>query len=415
MRPARILFLTDAFLPHRGGARVYYYHLLRELSESRRAEITILTKKVPNWAEFDVQESRPGFRLIRSGRPLPNWKVKEWPKIVVPLLRALPLLATGRHDLIHFGDLYPAGVLSLWFKRTLGIPYVAYCHGEEITQTDRRRYQPKVRNAVLRNAEIVVAANEFARENLLRIGIPAERIRKITPGVDCMRFQPRERRPDLVSRYGLDGKTVLLTVARLVPRKGHATVLAALREFVRTNPQIIYLIAGTGPEEQRLRQLVQEWDLESHVRFAGFVRDEELADYYNLCDIFVMPNSEDRGDVEGFGMVFIEANACGKPVVGGKSGGAAEAVLDGETGLLVTPDSPAETADVLRSLVHNRQLRSRLGSQGLARARSDFNWQVQARALDAVNREILQRLHPSDCWRLPCSSDPECRLQQPLS
>jgi phosphatidylinositol alpha-1,6-mannosyltransferase len=381
---------------------------------NRRAEITVLTKKVPNWKEFDRNESRPGFRIVRCGRPLPNWKIKEYPKILVPFTRAVPLLAAGRFDLIHFGDLYPQGVLSLFFKRFLGIPYVAYCHGEEITLTDRARYQPKARNAIFREADIVVAANEFARQNLLRIETPGNRIRKITPGVDCVRFQPRPPRPDLVLRYGLEGKTVLLTVARLVPRKGHATVLAALRELITANPQIVYLIAGKGSEEEKLRQLVAEWNLDSSVRFAGFVKDEELADYYNVSDIFVMPNSEDRGDVEGFGMVFLEANACGKPVLGGRSGGAAEAVLDGETGLLVNPNDTREVAAALRALVERPELRSRLGLRGMARARSEFNWHVQAQALDAVNRDILERLHPLDGWRLPCNSEPECRVQQLL-
>ena len=103
----RILFLTDAFLPHAGGARVYYYNLLRGMQSNLSNEITILTKKVPGWKEFDKRESHPRFRIIRAGRPLPNWRYQQWPKIAVPLLRTSALLMSERYDLIHFGDLYP--------------------------------------------------------------------------------------------------------------------------------------------------------------------------------------------------------------------------------------------------------------------------------------------------------------------
>lgn len=386
----RILFLTDAFLPHAGGARVYYYNLFRGLQQNPLNEITILTKKVAGWTEFDRRESHARFRIVRAGRPLPNWKYKQWPKIASPFLRASALLLTKRYDLIHFGDLYPQGVLSLMFKRFFGKPYVAYCHGEEITQTDGRRYQPKVRDAIFRHAQIVVAANEFARQNLLRIGIPDSQIRKITPGVDCTRFQPSTPRRDLVERYGLQGKFVLLTVARLVPRKGHQLVLRALKALLSERRDFAYVIAGTGPDESKLRQMAAELGLADVVHFTGFVNDAELADYYNLADVYVMPNSEDKGDMEGFGMVFLEANACGKPVIGGRSGGTREAVLEGETGILVDPSDPAELVEGIKLLADNAVLRKKLGENGLRRAISDFSWEARGQLLDSVNREILQ-------------------------
>ena len=385
----RMLFLTDAFLPHAGGARVYYYNLLRGLEANALNEVTVLTKKVPGWKEFDAEHSHDRFRIIRAGRPLPNWKYQQWPKICVPLVRASALLLSEHYDLIHFGDLYPQGVLSLFFKKVIGKPYVAYCHGEEITQTDGRRYQPKLRNAIYEHAQVVIAANEFARQNLLRSGIAENRIRKITPGVDCSRFTPSSPRHDLVKRYGLQDKFVLLTVARLVPRKGHQLVLQALKALLPERPELVYLVVGTGPEESRLRRMVAELGMTNAVRFAGFVNDDELSEYYNLADLYVMPNSEDKGDVEGFGMVFLEANACGKPVVGGRSGGTGEAVLDGKTGMLVDPSDPSELIKTLRCLTDNEALLKTLGESGLSRARSDFSWEARAQVLDGINRGIL--------------------------
>lgn len=387
----RLLFMTDAFLPHAGGARVYYYNLFRELARNSPTETTILTKKVPGWKAFDQAESRHGFRIVRCGRPLPHWKYQQLPKIVIPLLRAAPLLAWGGFDLIHFGDLYPQGVLSLGFKRLFKMPYVAYCHGEEITQIDGRRFQPKVRDAIYQGADMVVAASEFARQNLLRIGIPNDKIQKITPGVDYGRFQGAKPRPDLVERYQLQGKKVLLTVARLVPRKGHATVMRAVAKLLQEVPNLTYLIVGKGPEEQRLRQMARELNLGDSVQFAGFIKDEDLPAFYHLADIYVMPNSEEKGDMEGFGMVFLEANACAKPVIAGRSGGTAEAVVEGTTGMLVDPHSPDELADTLRLLLRNTELASQLGRQGQRRAQSEFNWSSRARMLDEVNHLICSK------------------------
>jgi phosphatidylinositol alpha-1,6-mannosyltransferase len=385
----RILFLTDSFLPHAGGSRVYYHHLLRGLHNNPQNAITILTKKVDGWRDFDRAVDHPRFRIFRAGRPLPNWRYQQWPKIASPFLYASALLMTKRYDLIHCGDLYPQGVVSLAFRLLLRKPYVAYCHGEEITQTEGRRFQPRVRDAIYRHAQVVVAANEFARQNLLRIGVAKSRIRKITPGVDCARFKPADQRQDLLERFRLRGRFVLLTVGRLVPRKGHEVVLRALSTLLPEKPNIAYLIVGTGPDEAKLRQTAAELGLSHLVHFVGFVKDEDLPDYYNLADLFVLPNSDDKGDMEGFGMVFLEANACGKPVIGGRSGGTSEAVLERETGMLVDPDNPAELARTLKLLMDDVAFRTKLGQNGLRRAASDFRWSARVQSLEDLNREVL--------------------------
>jgi phosphatidyl-myo-inositol dimannoside synthase len=138
-----------------------------------------------------------------------------------------------------------------------------------------------------------------------------------------------------------------------------------------------------------LKRLVAEWNLNHIVRFAGFVPDDDLPAYYNLADLYVMPNSEEKGDIEGFGMVFLEANACGKPVIGGRSGGAAEAVLHGKTGVLVDPYDAGELAAAIQMLTGNRSKMQELGATGLSRARREFSWASRGLALEEVNREIV--------------------------
>ena len=186
---------------------------------------------------------------------------------------------------------------------------------------------------------------------------------------------------------------MLLTVARLVPRKGHKVSIAAFAKICGEIPSAHYLIVGTGPEEEKLRAMVKEAGIENRVTFAGFVSGEDLPDIYNVCDVMLMANrQEENGDVEGFGIVFLEANAAGKPVIGGRSGGAVEAVVDGVTGFLVNPDDADELAGILRRLFLDRTLREALGEAGANRVRSDFNWSTRAERLKQINRALFE--HP---------------------
>ncbi|MGH9563694.1 MAG: glycosyltransferase, partial [Terracidiphilus sp.] len=272
-----------------------------------------------------------------------------------------------------------------------GLPYLAYCHGEDVTLTERYAHQRMIRNRIYREADTVVAACEFARQSLLKIGIPEERILKITPGVDWQRFAPRPRSEELVRQFGLEDRRVLMTVARLTPRKGHATVLRALARILRQVPDAVYVIAGTGVERQRLESLAGELGIAHAVRFAGYVPEEDLAAFYNLCDVFVMMNQETDGDVEGFGMVFLEASAAGKAVIGGLSGGTGDSVKQGETGFLIDPNNIEGLGESLLSLLLNSELRKKLGAAGLARARAEFDWNSRAARLRELSHEIVDR------------------------
>jgi phosphatidylinositol alpha-1,6-mannosyltransferase len=274
-------------------------------------------------------------------------------------------------------------------KKALRIPFVAYCHGEEVTQIDYRRFQPKMRDLVYKSADAIVAANGFARANLIRIGVPEDRIFTITPSVDTSTFAPRMADPALVNKFGLSGKVVLLSVSRLVERKGHSHVLKALSKVRDIVPEFHYLIVGDGPEREKIKSAITELGLERHVSMVGKVATAELIDFYNLCDLFVLANRDIEGDLEGFGIVFLEANACGKAVLGGRTGGTSEAVIENSTGLLVDPENIDEIASALKTLISEPELRKRFGANGLQRARADFAWPKRAEQLRAVNEFVL--------------------------
>jgi len=384
-----VLFIADSFLPHAGGSRVYYFNLYKRLADKMGLRINVLTKKVVGWKEFDDAQSSENFRIMRRFKPLPTWNYSQLPKGLLPFPNALWRTLIGHQPILHAGDLFPPGLMCLSIKRLLNTPYLVYCHGEEITQTDRYRNQPRIRNYVYNSADAVVAASEFARQNLLRIGISPDRIHKITPGVDCSRFFPQRPNEELVRKLNLSGKTVLLTVARLWPRKGHDFVLRAVAKVCHSFPHLRYVVVGKGPEKANLEQLARKLGISSLVTFVGYIPEMELPEYYNLCDIFVMPNREEsNGDIEGFGIVFLEAGASGKPVLGGRSGGTSEAVLEGVTGLLVDPENVDEIVASVSTLLEKPELCAKLGEAGRHRAVTEFNWDNRAEMLFQVNQDI---------------------------
>jgi phosphatidylinositol alpha-1,6-mannosyltransferase len=388
VRAIRSLLIADSFLPHAGGSRVYYYHLYRDWAPDR---VTVLTKEIPGWQEFDRRESNEHFKIVRRFKPLRTTKYGELPKAVLPLVHAFVRAMFWPVDVVVCGDLFPPGPIAVLLKRAFGLPYIVHCHGDDLLQAGRYRRQLRVRNGIYRAADMVIANSEFTRQLLLEIGIPAQRIRKITPGVDCREFAPAATDQDLVARFGLQGALVLLTVARLVPRKGHDMVLRAVAKLGREFPALRYLITGCGPEETKLRQLAADLGISERVTFVGYVPQEKLPDYYRLSHVMVMPNREEAGDKEGFGMAFLEASAAGKPVIAGMSGGASEAVSDGVTGLLIEPTDLDQLAAAIRTLLLQPRMAEEMGAAGLQRARAEFDWKLRSAELREITRAVVAR------------------------
>jgi phosphatidylinositol alpha-1,6-mannosyltransferase len=385
------------FPPHAGGSRYYYYNLMRRIA-AMDCDVTVLTKKVPGWEDFDRREQTATFHIRRQFKPISETTYPIPLKIAIllagGLCSSLSIASTSalrRANVLHCGDLYPQGTQGLLLKKAFGLPFVAYAHGEEITLHGSYRYQPKLRDLIYQSADAVVANSDFSVEQLRQIGIDRAKIHKITPGLDTAVFYPAPADPELRDRYGLNDHLTLLTVGRLVPRKAQDQVIHALAELGGEAAGVKYLIVGVGPEEPKLRQLAADLQVSSQVIFAGYVPDAELNRYYNLADVFVMPNRVVAGDLEGFGMVFLEANAAGKPVVAGRSGGAGEAVEHGKTGLLVDPEDRGQLLCALRTLIKSPEVRRQMGAQGLQRVCAEFDWNSRAQRLQEISGEVVRR------------------------
>jgi phosphatidylinositol alpha-1,6-mannosyltransferase len=205
------------------------------------------------------------------------------------------------------------------------------------------------------------------------LGARGDRILVTRYGTDPERFRPLDALP-LRERLELGKRPVLLTIARLVPRKGIDSVLEALAAVRRAVPDLVYVVAGDGPDRERLVELARRLGVDESVRFVGAVEDAELPLWYSLGDVFVMPSRSDPPDVEGFGIVYLEAAACERPVVAARAGGVPDAVADGVSGLLVEPGDRDGLARALAELLSDPARRANLGRRARERVLAELTW-----------------------------------------
>jgi phosphatidylinositol alpha-1,6-mannosyltransferase len=256
------------------------------------------------------------------------------------------------------------------------LEYVVFAYGYEFEKVRKSFFMRYLYVNIYSRARSVICCSEEVKRRLAVFGVPARNIEVLYPAVDLDRYQPRPVPARFLEEKGIAGKKVLLTVGRLVERKGHDRVIAALPKISREFPETIYCVVGIGPHEQALREASRRHGVESRVRFLGKLGSDDLVLMYNAADIFLMPSREisGGGHIEGFGIVFLEANACAKPVIGGNSGGVLEAIRAGETGFIVDPESPDEIADRVLELLRDPARARDMGRAGLRWAREEFDW-----------------------------------------
>ncbi|MDR7415105.1 MAG: glycosyltransferase family 4 protein [Armatimonadota bacterium] len=379
----RGLFLTNDFPPMVGGEARLYAHICRAVPPDR---VMVLAPHLPDDVLFDLHEHYPIVRVRVPTSPHPAARMVQIGRM---LLAARQLVRSDDIRVLHIGHLY-LGIVGLLLRRWHRIPYVLYLHGGEMAPYMRSRAVRRLARGVVEGAILVVANSRFTLDHYGALGMRPRRTEVLPPVADTRRFRPDLDPRSVRERYGLRDCRVVLTVGRLVPRKGHDLVIRALAALGEELGPVRYVIAGTGPEEDRLRRLAEELGVGGRVIFAGYVPEEDLPGLYAACEVFVMPSRtlKARDGIEGFGTVFLEAGACGKPVIGGKSGGVAEAVEDGVTGWLVDPEDPGELVRALGRLLRDPELRRRMGEAGRARAeRMEAAW---AEAVRRVWSEALE-------------------------
>lgn len=379
----RLLVLTELFLPTKGGTAVWAAEIYKRLGGK---EIHIITADVPGAAEVDAIHPNTIHRLDLKRVP---WLRPESLAMYVRLFfKSLWLALTHRFDTVHAFRALPEGLVAWAVARLTFRPVVIYAHGEELT-TWGKGGKYKAMCFALRHADTVIANSDFTRQVLLGMGVCDERIVLINPGVDVERFRPGLPCDDLKRHIGLaPGEKLILSVGRLSRRKGFDMVVRSLPELISQGIAVRYALIGIGEDHDYLINLSRELGVEDRVHLLGHVSPEDLPRWYNACDVFAMPNREINGDTEGFGMVFLEAAACGKPAIAGQDGGTGSAVVSEVTGLRVDGVSAKAVSVALARLLGDVPLTCKMGAEGNLRVGSEFSWERVAEKtlqLDLVN------------------------------
>lgn len=394
MKPSgKVLLIASNFPPVRGGSAVVYDNLAR--NADRR--IIVLASKINyrdglpiiGWREHDRHAPYRIIRLpllrtkLQEGQVGPIWKLLL---IVNDLWIRLRLVATTlvvmrreRVSAVCIGELLASGWMLGILRWLPKVRLLVYVHGEEITTEDgydkdgRRR-----RQALL--ADRIIAVSRFTRAAIRSVLGPSAdaRLSLIGNGVDTGRFRCGEKQPELIEQYGLRGRFVFVSVCRLLEKKGIDNAIRAFAELDALDQGCSYLIVGTGPFQQELQEIAAATGAKDRIMFTGEVADDDLVDHYRLGDVFIMPNRElANGDTEGFGLVFLEANSCGLPVIAGQDGGSTDAVCHGQNGLVVNGNSVADIASAMAALRSDALLRAKLCKGGLAMAAA-ADWKEKA-------------------------------------
>jgi phosphatidylinositol alpha-1,6-mannosyltransferase len=372
-----VLLVSDNFPPRTGGSGRWFWEIYRRLP---RQQVVVAAGEHPRQEEFDR-----GHDLRVARLPL---TMREWGLLSREGLRGYAA-AVGRlrrlvreHGVgvLHCARCLPEGVMGLALHWLTGVPYLCYAHGEDVTCAAHSREQHFLARQVLRRAAVVLA-NSRHTERILRDawGLPAGRVRVLHPGVDTGRFVPAARDDRARARLGWGGRRVVLTVGRLQRRKGQDMLIRALPAVRRAVPDVLYAVLGDGEERPALERLADQEGVRPSVQFLGEADDETLVRCYQQCDLFALPNRQVGPDIEGFGMVLLEAQSCGRPVLAGASGGTAETMRVGQTGRVVPCDGPEELAPALSKLLLQPALLERMGAAGREWVVSHFDWSALTR------------------------------------
>jgi phosphatidylinositol alpha-1,6-mannosyltransferase len=366
-----ILLVTDIFPPTRGGSGRWFWELYRRLPAG---SVHVAAHDTPDAAAFDRTHELP---ITRVPLRFTNWGVvgPRGVKTYVRTARAVGrVVRATRPSVMHCARCVPEGFVARMLRAVGGPPYWLYVHGEELTIAQASRQVRWMARRSFAGAAHVIANSRNTRDMLLADWqVPADRITVLHPGVDATAFTPAPRDRAVRDRLGWGDRPVVLTVGALSERKGQDTMIRALPAVRRAFPGVLYAVCGEGWELARLQRLADELNVRDAVQFRGPPADRELVECYQQCDVFALANRRAGCDVEGFGIVLLEAQACGKPVIAGQSGGTAETMTT-DTGVVIDCTTPDRLAEVVIAWLGDPAGRDRMGRRGREWVVNNFDW-----------------------------------------
>ena len=376
------LLISEIFPPKNGGSGRWFWELYHRLPKN---EYIIAAGKTEGDEAFDKTHD---LHLQRLNLSSPSWGIKSLTGLkfyfrVFGQIRKL----IKRHEIttIHCGRCLPEGFIGYLFYKFFNIPYICYIHGEDVEAAATSRELSWMVNKALTHASKLICNSQNTANLLLNNwqACPNKTV-ILNPGCDTKRFIPAQPNEKVKESLGWQGKQVVLTVGRLQERKGQDMLIKAIPEIAKSIPNILYAIIGGGEEKTKLENLVNELGIRENVLFMSEVSDEQMIQAYQQCDIFVLPNRTVGQDIEGFGMVLVEAQACAKAVIAGDSSGTAETMIIGETGFIVDCTKSEPIANKLIELLQSPEQCSILGAAGRVHVEKALDWQVHTEKAQAV-------------------------------
>ncbi|MGW6274053.1 MULTISPECIES: glycosyltransferase family 4 protein [unclassified Streptomyces] len=374
----KTLIVTNDFPPRPGGIQAFLHNMALRLDPEQLVVYASTWKRGREGAEataaFDAEQP---FTVVRD----PTTMLLPTPRVT---RRAVSLLREHGCGSVWFGAAAPLGLMAPALRKAGARRLVATTHGHEAGWAQLPAARQLLRR-IGESTDTITYLGEYTRSRIAAALTPdaAGRMVQLPPGVDEKTFHPGSGGDAVRARLGLTDRPVVVCVSRLVPRKGQDTLILAMPRILAAEPEAVLLVVGGGPYEKDLRKLAAETGVSDSVRFTGSVPWEELPAHYGAGDVFAMPCRTRRGglDVEGLGIVYLEASATGLPVVAGDSGGAPDAVLDGETGWVVRGGSPEAAADRIVTLLDDAELRARMGERGREWVEERWRWDLLAERL----------------------------------
>jgi phosphatidylinositol alpha-1,6-mannosyltransferase len=372
MPTARTLVVTNDFPPRQGGIQSFVHQLL--LRQPAGA-VAVYASDHPGSAEFDAAAPFPVTRHP-TGLLVPTPAARR---------RILRALSRFECDSAWFGAAAPLGLLAPALRSAGAARIVASTHGHEAAWAALPASRQVLRR-IAAGCDVLTYLGEYTRRRIASATRGRCALEQLTPGVDIETFRPDIDGAEVRDRYRLTDRPVIGCISRLVPRKGQDALLRALPLVQRSVPDAAVLLVGGGRYREQLERLAEELGVASDVVFTGGAAHDELPAHFAAADVFAMPCRTRRGglDVEGLGIVYLEASATGLPVVAGNSGGAPDAVLEGETGYVVDGRDIAALAERLVHLLEDASLRARLGAAGRAWVERSWRWELMADRLHVL-------------------------------
>jgi phosphatidyl-myo-inositol dimannoside synthase len=373
---ARILLVTNDFPPRPGGIQSYLENLVGEVVTTGKHSLTVYAPKWKGCEAFDAAAATDGYDVVRH----PTTLMVPEPSVVVRMRR---LIARRNVDTVWFGAAAPLALLAPLARDAGASRVIASTHGHEVGWS----MLPLARTALRRignHTDVVTFISHYTRDRFASAFGPRAALEHLPPGVDTDRFEPNSvARAELRARYRLGGRPVIVCVSRLVPRKGQDMLIRALPAIRQRVAGAALVIVGGGPYRTTLHRLAHQFGVAEHVVFTDGVPSDELPAHHAMADVFAMP-CRTRGaglDVEGLGIVYLEASASGVPVVAGRSGGAPESVLDGETGLVVDGWDVGAIAAAVGDVLADPDRGAQMGAAGRRWVVDNWQWRAKAQRL----------------------------------